>query len=77
MCTSLTVSAELERGLAFDSLCGAAFNSLWSGLVIVTSNVLSVCVNCEIRQSEIALKNPNPETRTNPSHDCNPGLHFC
>ena len=21
--------------------------------------------------------NPNPETRTNPGHDCNPGLRFC
>ena len=20
--------------------------------------------------------NPNPETRTNPGHDCTPGLHF-
>ena len=53
-----TVSAELERGLEnvykpFECLCGArmgfaerllAFDSLWTGLVIVTSNVYGVLV---------------------------------
>ena len=43
----------VKRVLAFDSLCGArtgvvkrvlAFDGLWTGLVIVTSNVYSVFV---------------------------------
>ena len=43
----------VKRVLAFDSLCKArerllAFESLWTGLVIVTSNVI-VCL-CEIDQ---------------------------
>ena len=50
------VSAVFERELAFDSLCGVpmgfrerllAFDSLWTGLVIVTSNVYIVCL-CEL-----------------------------
>ena len=53
---------ELERGLAFDSLCGVqtgvkecllAFDSLWTSLVIVTSNVYSVglCELCYYRSN--------------------------
>jgi len=31
----------------------------------------------QIRQRKIAKGNLNSETRTNPGHDCNPGLRFC
>ena len=42
----MTVSAEFERGL--ENVYILAFDSVWTGLVIVTCNVYSLCEVCYI-----------------------------